>query len=127
MLKFFKLSAAIAIIGWSACVCFGAGTMTNVSDSEESHEQSWNREQKSAAKLDARATFQQKAEQRAQQRQDRLATSAWYGISNSRPTGTATPFTARYGNVWEMPGNRPYSWTPTWARPTYVFTSPYYY
>ena len=129
MLNCLKVSAtaAIAIVGLSACMCVGAGTMSSASVGDESHEQSWNREQKSAEKLDARATFQQKAERRAQQRQDRLSTSAWYGISNSRPSGTATPFTARYGTVWEMPGGRPYSWTPTWSRPTCVFAWPYYY
>jgi hypothetical protein len=129
MLKFPKLSirAAVAAAGLSACVCLGAGTMSTASATEDSHEQSWNREQKTNTKSDARANFQQKAEQRAQQRQDRLASSAWYGMSSSRPSSSATPFTSRYGNVWEMPGNRPYSWTPPWTRPTYVFTSPYYY
>jgi hypothetical protein len=117
MLKVFKLSATVLIFGLSTCVCFGAGTMTSASGSEESREQSWNREQKPATMMDARALVQQKAELRAEQRQNRLATSAWYGITNSRPTGTATPFTARYGSVWEMPGGKPYSWYPPNTQP----------
>jgi len=119
MLKCFKLSAttAAAIVGLSTCLCFGAGTMTSASDSDESREQSWNREQKSATKVDARAMVQQKAELRAEQRNSRLASSAWYGISNSRPSGSATPFTARYGPVWEMPGGKPYSWYPPNTQP----------
>jgi hypothetical protein len=66
-----------------------------------------------------RAIIHAKAQTRAAQRQTRLASMAWYGMSNSRPTGAPTPFTSRYSPVWEVPGGRPFTWHDrTW--PTYV-------
>ena len=115
------LQVAIVSVGLSASLCFAKGTPMNPDAEEESHEQSWNREQKTNTKQDARAIVQQKAQARAEQRNDRIATSSWYGISNSRPSGSATPFTSRYGSSWEMPGGRPYSWYPAYTRPNYVF------
>ncbi len=68
---------------------------------------------------DTRALIIQKAQVRAEQRQARIASMSWYGMSNSRPTGAPTPFTSRYGPAWEMPGGRPFAWYP-YARPGYV-------
>jgi hypothetical protein len=84
---------------------------------EEQHEASWYREQN--VKPDTRAIIQQKAQIRAQQRMDRLASMNWYGMSNSRPQGSPTPFFTRYSPTWEMPGGKPYSWYPQ-SRPGYV-------
>jgi hypothetical protein len=84
---------------------------------ENESEQSWYREQ--SPKSDARAIVQHKAQIRAQQRMDRMASMQWYGMSASRPQTLATPFSSRYGSVWEMPGGKPYSWYP-YARPGYV-------
>jgi len=67
-------------------------------------------------KAKARTIVQQKAQVRAEQRQERMASMNWYGMSNSRPNAATTPFTSRYSSVWEMPGGRPYSWTPSWSR-----------
>jgi len=39
----------------------------------------------------------------AEQRQERMASMNWYGMSNSRPNAATTPFTSRYSSVWEMP------------------------
>jgi hypothetical protein len=65
-------------------------------------------------------TYQQRAAQaRAQQRQLRLATMAWYGMSNSRPTASPTPFDSLYSPVWQAPGGRPFAWYPL-QRPTYL-------
>src|SRR5829696_9181248 len=118
-----KLMLQVGIVSmiFSAGPCFAKGTLMNADAEEESHEQSWNREQKSTQKQDARAIVQQKAQARAEQRNDRMATSSWYGMSNSRPSGSSTPFTSRYGSSWEMPGGRPYSWYPAYSRPNYVF------
>jgi hypothetical protein len=117
------LQVGIVTVSLSACSCFAAGNLMNVDAEaeEESREQSWSREQRADSKQDARAIVQRKAQARAEQRNDRLATSSWYGISNSRPSGSSTPFTSRYGSSWEMPGGRPYSWYPAYARPNYVF------
>ena len=114
------LQVGIVSVSLSACSCFAAGTLLYANAEEETHDQSWNREQ-SSYRQDARAIVQQKAQARAEQRNDRLATSSWYGISNSRPSGSSTPFTSRYGSSWEMPGGRPYSWYPAYSRPNYVF------
>jgi hypothetical protein len=62
----------------------------------------------------------EKAQARAAQRQARLASLAWYGMSNSRPQAASTPFTSRYSPVWEMPGGKPYSWYPMYQWPGYV-------
>jgi hypothetical protein len=123
MSSWFKLTLQMGVVAvsLSACSCFAKGTLMNTGAEESSQEQSWNREQKSTLHQESRAIVQQKAEARSAQRMDRMATSAWYGVSNSRPSATSTPFTARYGSVWEMPGGRPYSWYPAYARPNYVF------
>jgi hypothetical protein len=115
------LQVGIVSVSISAGPCFAKGTPMNTDTDQESHEQSWNREQTTNTKQDARAIVQQKAQARAEQRNDRLASSAWFGISNSRPSGSSTPFTSRYGSSWEMPGGRPYSWNPPYSRPNYVF------
>jgi hypothetical protein len=65
-------------------------------------------------------TVQQRtAQARAQQRQLRMASMAWYGMSNARPTATPTPFCSVYSPVWQMPGGRPYAWY-NFNRPTYL-------
>ena len=123
MSSWFKLMLQMGVVAvsLSASSCFAKGTLMNADEEESSQEQSWNREQKSTLHQDARAIVQQKAEARSAQRMDRMAASAWYGVSNSRPSTTSTPFGSRYGSVWEMPGGRPYSWYPAYARPNYVF------
>ena len=75
-----------------------------------------------AYRADARAIVQQKAQARALQRQSRLASLAWYGMSNGRPTATPTPFTSMYSPVWQQPGGRPFAWYAS-NRPTYIFYS----
>jgi hypothetical protein len=114
------LQVGVVSVSLLAGSCFAADTL-NADAVKVSQEQSWNREQKANYRQEARAIVQQKAQARAEQRNDRLATSSWYGISNSRPSGSSTPFTSRYGSSWEMPGGRPYSWYPAYARPNYVF------
>jgi hypothetical protein len=113
-----RLSVVVACL--SAYTCFAAGGFVGATG-DDAQQQSWNREQQISNKLDARTIIQQKAQARAQQRQDRMASMAWYGMSASRPTGAATPFTSRSSPMWEMPGGQPLSWYPAWARPNYVF------
>jgi hypothetical protein len=66
-----------------------------------------------------RAIVHEKAQTRAYQRQARMASMQWYGMSNSRPQAASTPFTSRYSPVWEMAGGKPYSWYPTYHWPVY--------
>jgi hypothetical protein len=65
------------------------------------------------------AIIQQKAQYRAMQRQARIASMQWYGMSNARPTAAATPFCSMYSPAWQMPGGRPYAWYSC-ERPVYI-------
>jgi hypothetical protein len=69
-----------------------------------------------------RTIHQQNAIARGQQRQARMASMAWYGMSNSRPVATASPFATMYSPAWQMPGGRPFAWHHYLAWPTtYVY------
>jgi hypothetical protein len=57
-----------------------------------------------------RAIIHEKAQARAYQRQARLASLNWYGMSNGRPTAAPTPFMSLYSPTWQMPGGRPFAW-----------------
>lgn len=123
MSQFLKVSgrAFFLAIGMAASTCLAAGDFMSVAAADEKPlEQSWLREQQST-KPTPTDIVQQKAQIRAQQRMDRMASSAWYGISNSRPTGGQTPFMSRYAPMWEMPGGRPFAWYP-YSRPGYVMS-----
>lgn len=124
MSRFIKLSwrAMFLSIGMAACSCLAAGDFMNsaAAANEQPKEQSWYREQQNV-KPTPTEIVQQKAQIRAQQRMDRMGSMAWYGISNSRPTGGTTPFMSRYAPMWEMPGGRPFAWYP-YSRPGYVMT-----
>jgi hypothetical protein len=61
---------------------------------------------------DPKMAVRRKAESRAQQRQDRLAATRWYGISNSRPTASPTPFTSGYSAYWGSNSYDPLRWRP---------------
>lgn len=118
-----KVIAELGIVAFALAAgsCFAAGDVVKAAaGGEESQNQSWNREQRINRKIGVLAIIQQKAQVRAEQRQDRMASMSWYGMSNSRPNAATTPFTSRYSSVWEMPGGRPYSWNPSWSRPDYV-------
>lgn len=121
MSRLMKLSgsAVVLAIGMAASACLAAGDFMSVAaTADKPPEQSWLREQQNV-KPTPSEIVQQKAQIRAQQRMDRMASSAWYGISNSRPTGGQTPFMSRYAPMWEMPGGRPFAWYP-YSRPGYV-------
>jgi hypothetical protein len=116
-LRALALSIGLAI---GSGTCLAAGNLTPPSTTntgEEQQSESWYREQ--AAKPDAKAVAQQKAMVRADQRMARMASMQWYGMSNSRPQASGTPFSTRYSPLWEMPGGRPYAWYPQ-SRPGYV-------
>jgi len=72
-------------------------------------------------KPDPRQIAQLKAMARGQQRADRLASLAWYGMDNGRPTAAAIPFcTPLYSPAWQSPYGNGFSWRQ--GRPTYVVT-----
>ena len=49
---------------------------------------------------DPKMAVRQKAQYRANQRQQRLAALRWYGFSNSRPTAASDPFHSDYSPKW---------------------------
>jgi len=63
-------------------------------------------------KVDPLQAHMQKAAQRGAQRAARIASMNWYGMSNARPTASATPFTGMYSPAWQTPGGRPFAWRP---------------
>lgn len=65
----------------------------------------------------------QKAERRAEQRMDRLASQRWYGFQPGRPTAAGMPFTTMYSPAWSRPGGRPFSWYSGY--PTVVYNYGY--
>lgn len=72
-------------------------------------------------KVDPLRVHQQKSAERAAQRRARIASMAWYGMSNSRPTASATPFTGMYSPAWQTPGGRPFAWYPRTYSSTVYF------
>jgi hypothetical protein len=71
--------------------------------------------------------MQQRAMARGQQRDARLASSAWYGVYNGRPTAAATPFCSPlYSAMWQSPYRNGLSWRP--SSPIYIVAGrPTYY
>lgn len=65
-----------------------------------------------ATRVDPLQMHMQKSAARAMQRQARIASLKWYGMSASRPTASAVPHTGIYSPQWQMPGGRPYAWYP---------------
>lgn len=73
-------------------------------------------------KPNPREVAQQRAMVRGQQRDARLASMAWYGLSNGRPTAAPIAFcTPLYGPAWQSPYGAGFSWRM--GHPTYIVTS----
>jgi hypothetical protein len=64
---------------------------------------------------DPKMAVRRRAEQRAQHRQDRLASQQWYGISNSRPAVSATPEFGGYSPHWASNTYDSLRWRPAAA------------
>lgn len=70
----------------------------------------WFYEQERARYDSPKMAVRRKAEQRGQQRSDRLAALKWYGIDNSRPTVSGTPWFGSYGAYWGSNTFDPMRW-----------------
>jgi hypothetical protein len=68
---------------------------------------------------DPAQAVRRKAEERAQQRTQRLAAMKWYGLSNSRPQASTTPFMSVYSPAWVGNGYNRYDWGRSWV-PTFT-------
>lgn len=73
---------------------------------------------------EAKSPGRLRAEQRAQQRQNRLETLRWYGISTARPLSSGMPFTSAYNPSWTRPTGPRYVWQTSY-RPR-VLVTPHY-
>jgi hypothetical protein len=72
----------------------------------------WFYEQERNRYADPKAAVRRNAEFRAAQRSHRLASSQWYGISNSRPSVSVTPWFGTYSPTWTSNTADPYRWRP---------------
>lgn len=50
------------------------------------------------------------AEMKGNQRRQRLEAQKWFGVSNSRPMASATPFMDHYSPYWGGNGGTPFIW-----------------
>jgi hypothetical protein len=51
----------------------------------------------------------------------RIAALKWYGMSNSRPIASATPFSGQYSPGWIANTRRPFGWIGSVGSPTVVY------
>jgi hypothetical protein len=70
----------------------------------------WFYEQERVRQDDPKLAVRRRAERRGQQRADRLAALKWYGIDNSRPTVSGTPWFGSYGAHWGSNTFDPLRW-----------------
>lgn len=70
----------------------------------------WFYEQERTRHDDVKLSIRRRAEQRGQERQARLASQKWYGISNSRPTVSPTPWFNGYSDHWGSNTYDPMRW-----------------
>ena len=114
------LLAVATALGWSALAPAAAQDFAGRAVEEDQDDSLYYRQP--TYRPNPQAIIHEKAQMRALQRQSRLASMSWYGMSNARPTAAPTPFTSLYSPVWQMPGGRPYAWHSTrW--PNYVYYS----
>lgn len=70
----------------------------------------WFYEQERTRYDDVKLSIRRRAEQRGQERQARLASQKWYGISNSRPTVSPTGWMNGYSDHWGSNTYDPMRW-----------------
>jgi hypothetical protein len=80
----------------------------------------WFYEQERKRHDDPKLSVRARAELQASQRRERLASSKWYGIYNSRPTVSPTPWFTSYSDHWGSNSYDPQRWRMP-ASPVVVF------
>ncbi len=73
--------------------------------------QMWLYEQEKADHLDTRLAVRRKAERKTAERQSRIASMKWYGMSNSRPYANPTPLCGMYSPGWHANSYNGNQWT----------------
>ena len=65
---------------------------------------------------DPKTAVRQRAEQKAAQRQQRIAARQWFGLSNARPTAASDPYHGDYSPRWSSNNSYyPFQWNGTGA------------
>ncbi len=82
----------------------------------------WFYEQEQRRYDNPRMAVRRNAEARAQQRHNRIASMQWYGMSNSRPMVSPTPWDAGYSAHWSSNSYDPLRWRP--AAPMIIVARP---
>jgi hypothetical protein len=82
----------------------------------------WFYEQERTRYEDPKDAVRRKAEARSTQRASRMASLKWYGMSNSRPAASTTPYFGSYAPHWSASGLDPNRWRA--AAPTTVVVRP---
>jgi hypothetical protein len=93
-------------------VAIGLGSDTMVSPGEvKSTPEMWFYEQAMRQYKDPKTAVRAKADFRDEQRQRRLESMKWFGLSNSRPRASSDPFHNDYSPGWvACPGYYPSRW-----------------
>ena len=71
----------------------------------------WFYDQAMRRRSDPHAMVQERAGYDAAQRQRRLATQRWFGISNARPSANVTPLMGAYSPTWVSNSPNPMQWS----------------
>jgi len=71
----------------------------------------WFYDQAMRRRSDPHAMVQERASYDAAQRQRRLATQRWFGISNARPSANVTPLMGAYSPTWVSNTANPMQWS----------------
>ena len=70
---------------------------------------------------DPKQAVRRKAEYVAQQRTLRIESMKWFGMSNSRPLASTTPFMDEYSPAWIGNSSHPYQWIPVGSPSTAIY------
>jgi hypothetical protein len=71
----------------------------------------WLYEQEKQDYLDPKLAVRRKAARKTAERQARIASMKWYGMSNSRPVANPTPFCGIYAPGWHANSYDSFRWT----------------
>ncbi len=75
--------------------------------------ETWLYEQERKRYLDPKEGVRRNAEYRATQRQRRMESRNWFGVSNSRPMASPNPWYETYSPMWTGNSTHPYEWSGT--------------
>ncbi|MEZ6072076.1 MAG: hypothetical protein R3C10_17920 [Pirellulales bacterium] len=84
----------------------------------------WFYEQWLRQRQDPKVAVRLNAEFQHRQQQRRMAASEWFGLSNSRPTASTTPFMGSYSPAWRSNTRDPFQWAGVGQAQTVVLPAP---